>query len=118
MGGNEDDGNVAFLFLQLGLQLQTRHLWHADVNDQARSFTMQIGVEELLRGSEATCCEVRRLHEVAQRILYGLIIVNDRNQFGGLVHRYTGRLTSLRHLEQANFGRAKLDFSRFDRCFR
>jgi hypothetical protein len=31
---------------QPGLQLQTQHLWHADVNDQARSPGTQIGFEE------------------------------------------------------------------------
>jgi len=32
---NEDDGNIAFLLFQPGLQFQTGHLRHADVNDQA-----------------------------------------------------------------------------------
>ena len=32
---NKDDGNVTVLLFQLGLQLQTRHLRHVDVNDQA-----------------------------------------------------------------------------------
>src|SRR3984957_18750105 len=118
MSSNKNDGNVAFLFFQPVLQLQTRHLWHADVNDQARGFTMQIGFEELLRGSEAPCCKPRRLQKVAQRILHGFIIVNDRNQFGHSVHRHEARLTSLTRLEQSNFGRAKLDFSMLDRYFR
>ena len=43
---NKDDGNVAFLLFQPGLQLQTRHLRHADVNDQAPGPGMQIGLEE------------------------------------------------------------------------
>ena len=55
MGSNEDDRNVGFLFLQLGLQLQTRHLRHADIKDQARGLTMQIGFEEFFRRSEAPC---------------------------------------------------------------
>src|SRR3984885_1875488 len=118
MSSNKNDGNVAFLFFQPVLQLQTRHLWHPDVNDQARGFTMQIGFEELLRGSEAPCCKPRRLQKVAQRILHGFIIVNDRNQFGHSVHRHEARLTSLTRLEQSNFGRTKLDFSRLDRYFR
>ena len=45
MSGNKDDGNVAFLFFQPGLQLQTGHLRHADVNDQASRPIMQIGRE-------------------------------------------------------------------------
>jgi len=40
---NKDDRNVASLLFQLGLQLQTRHLRHADVNDQARGPAKQIG---------------------------------------------------------------------------
>lgn len=43
---NKDDGNVAFLLFQPGLQLQTRHFRHADVDDQARGPGMQIGFEE------------------------------------------------------------------------
>ena len=46
VSGNKDDGNVAFLLFQPGLQLQTRHLRHADVNDQARGPAMRIGFEE------------------------------------------------------------------------
>src|SRR6202046_3224521 len=70
MSSNKNNGNVAFLFFQLGLQLQTRHPWHADVNDQARGFAMQIGFEELLRGSEAPCRKPRRLQKIAQSILH------------------------------------------------
>jgi hypothetical protein len=92
MSGNEDDRNVAFLFFQPGLQLQTRHLRHADVNDQARGRRMQIGFEEFFRGSEAPCDQPRRLQKVAQRILHGLIVINDRNQFGRLVHRHALRV--------------------------
>ncbi len=43
---NKDDGNVAFLLFQPGLQLYTRHLRHPDVNDQARGPAMQIGFKE------------------------------------------------------------------------
>ena len=43
---NKDDGNVAFLLFQPGLQLETRHLRHEDVNDQARGPAVQIGFEE------------------------------------------------------------------------
>ncbi|HWO34694.1 MAG TPA: hypothetical protein VNO32_38365 [Candidatus Acidoferrum sp.] len=86
MSSDKNDRNVAILFFQLRLQFQTRHLWHADVNDQARGFTIQIGFEELPRGSEAPSRKPRRLQKVAQRILHGVIIVNDRNQFGRSVH--------------------------------
>ena len=88
MSSNKDDRDVAFLFFQPGLQLQTRHSRHADVNDQARGLTMQIGLEELFRGSETPCRKSRRLHKVAQRILHGLIVINDRNQFGCLIQRH------------------------------
>ena len=118
MSGNEDDGNVAFLFFQPGLQLETRHLRHADVNDQASRPIMQIGREEVFRASEALCRKPCRLHKVAQRILHGLVVINDRDQFGLFVHRHTLRVTCLPYLEQSNFGREKLDFSRFDRYFR
>jgi hypothetical protein len=43
---NEDDGKVASFLFQPGLQFQTRHLRHANVNDQARCPAMQIGFEE------------------------------------------------------------------------
>ena len=46
MRRNKDDGNLAFFLFQPGLQLQTRHLRHADVNDQAPCPAMQIGFEE------------------------------------------------------------------------
>src|SRR5580658_4578078 len=40
MSSNKNYGNVGFLFFQPSLQLQTRHLRHANVNDQARSLTI------------------------------------------------------------------------------
>jgi len=92
MSGNKDDGNVAFLFFQPGLQLQTRHLRHANVNDQASRLMMQIGREEVFRASEAPRRKPRRLHKVAQRILHGLIVINDRDQFGLLVRRHALRI--------------------------
>lgn len=46
--GDKNDGNSAFLMFQPSLQLQTRHLRHADVNDQARGPTMHVGFEERL----------------------------------------------------------------------
>src|SRR5580704_18042571 len=42
MSRDEDDRNIAFLFFQPGLQLQTRHLRHTDVNYQACSPSMQV----------------------------------------------------------------------------
>src|SRR5580704_13906903 len=88
MSRDEDDRSIAFLFSQLGLQLQTRHLRHADVNDQTRSLTMQIRFEEIFRASERPCHKPGRLHKVAQRILHGVIVINDRNQFGLLVRQH------------------------------
>src|ERR1700735_527610 len=118
MSSNKDDGKVAFLFFQLGLQLQARHLRHADVNDQARGRAMQIGFEELLGGAEAPSRKPCSLQEVAQRVLHSLIIVNDRNQFRGLIQWHALRVCVRARLEQSKFGRAKLDFSRLDRYFR
>src|ERR1700693_1608098 len=118
MSSNKDDRNVAFLFFKPGLQLQTRHLWHADINDQAPGFTMQIGFEELLRGSETPCGKSRRLQKVAQRILHGIIVINDRNQFGRVVQRHALRVCVVYILKQSIFGWEKLDFSRLDRYFR
>src|ERR1700747_2675098 len=40
MSSNEDDWDIAFLFFQLGLQLQTRHLRHEDVSYQTRGLTV------------------------------------------------------------------------------
>ena len=45
---NKDDGNIAFLLFQSRLQLQTRYLRHADVNDQALGPAVQIGFKERL----------------------------------------------------------------------
>jgi len=55
MRSNEDDWDIAFLFFQPGLQLQTRHLRHKDVSDQARGLTVQTGLQEFFRGSKAPC---------------------------------------------------------------
>ena len=44
---------------------------------------MQIRLEEIFRASEADLCrKPGRLHKVAQRILHGLIVINDRKSFG------------------------------------
>src|SRR6266568_4373940 len=118
MSSNEDDRNIAFLFFQPGLQLQTRHLGHADVKDQASGLTMQIGFEEFFRGSKAPCDQPSRFHEVAKRILHGLVVINDRNQFERSVHRHAARLTRLPHLEQSNFRLTEPDFSRLDPYYR
>jgi hypothetical protein len=114
---NKDDRNVAVLFSELGLQLQTRHPRHADVNDQARSFTMQIGFEELFRGSKTPCGQPRSFHQVAQGILHGLVVVNDRYQFGRSVQRHALESNLMHIVEQSNFGRTKPDFSSLDRYF-
>jgi len=66
MSRDEDDRNIAFLFFQFGLQLQARHPWHADINNQARSPSMQIGFEEFFRGSEAPCDQSSRFQQVAE----------------------------------------------------
>ena len=114
MSSNEDDRNIAFVFFQPGLQLHARHLRHADVDDQARGTAGQIGFEEFFRGSKASCDQPSRLHKVAQRILHGLIVINDRNQSGHSVHRHVGSLTPLLHLEQSNFRLTEPDFRRLD----
>src|SRR3984885_6542019 len=57
MSGDEDDRNIAFLLFKPGLQLQTRHLRHPDINNQARSPSMQIGCEEFFRGRKAPCAQ-------------------------------------------------------------
>src|SRR5580704_16618863 len=118
MSSDKDDGNVAFLFFQPGLQLQTRHLWHADINDQASSLTMQIGFEEVLRAPEASCREPRCLHEVAQRILHRIIIINDCNQLGLCVPRHFLSVACLSNCAQSNFGREKPDLSKDGPYFR
>jgi hypothetical protein len=63
---NKDDRNVALLLLQPGLQLQTRHLRHADVNDQARGLAKQIRFEESRCRSEAFRFKSPRLDQVTQ----------------------------------------------------
>jgi hypothetical protein len=66
VSSNEDDRDIASLFFQPGLQLQTRHLWHKDVSDQARGLTVQTGCEEFFRGSKALCDQPSRLDEIAE----------------------------------------------------
>jgi hypothetical protein len=83
---DEDDRNIAFLFFQPGLQLQTRHLRHTDINKQARSSSMQIGFEEFLRGAKASRDQSSRIQQVAQRILHRLVVIDDCYQFGRSVH--------------------------------
>src|ERR1700687_2325501 len=46
MSRDEDDRNIAFLFFQPRLQLQAGHLRHTDIDNQARSPSMQIRSEE------------------------------------------------------------------------
>jgi hypothetical protein len=117
VSGDEDDRHVAILFLQPGLQIQTRHFRHTDVNDQARSLVMQIGFEEFFGRSKApggqSCC----LHQVVQRILHGLIVIDDCYQFGCPICRHMARVESSLRLEQPNFGRAKLDLSKQNATF-
>src|SRR5580692_12850728 len=79
---------------------------------------MQIGFEEFFRGAETPCRKPCRLQKVAHRILHGLIIINDRNQFGWLVRRHARRVARSLIQEQSNFGWAKLDFSQLDFYFR
>jgi hypothetical protein len=118
MSRDEDDRNIAFLFFQPGLQLRARHLRHTDINNQARGSSTQIGCEEFFRGSEAPCDQSSRLHQVAQSILHGLVVVNDRYQSGRLVHRHAARLTKLPHLEQSNFRLPAPGFRRLDPYYR
>ena len=48
MRSDKDDRNAAPVFFQFGLQLQARHLRHADVDDQTRSSSRPIAFKELL----------------------------------------------------------------------
>jgi hypothetical protein len=77
---NKDDGNVASLLFQPGLQLQTRHLRHADVNDQARGPAMRIGFEERFCWSEAFCLKppdsIRSLSESCIDSLSSMMAIN------------------------------------------
>ena len=82
VSSNEDDRDVAFLFFQPGLQLQTRHLRHEDVSYQACSLTSQTGFEEFFRGSKAPHLEPSRFHQVPQRITNRVIVIDDGNQLG------------------------------------
>src|ERR1700722_1486712 len=79
---------------------------------------MQIGREEFFRGSEAPCDESSRFHQIAQRILHGLIVINDRYQSGRFVHRHAARLTRSPHWEQSNFRLTEPDFRRVDPYYR
>src|SRR3984885_2578059 len=88
MSSNKKNGDVAVLFFQLLRQLQTRHLRHADINDQAAGLTMQVGFEELFRGPETLCGKSCGLQQVTQGILHGLVVIDDRSQFGSLVRRH------------------------------
>src|SRR6266436_9380251 len=49
VSSNKDDWDIAFFFFKPGLQLQPGHLRHTDINNQARSPSMQIGFKELFR---------------------------------------------------------------------
>jgi hypothetical protein len=62
VSSNEDDRDIAFLILQPGLQLQTRHLRHKNVSYQARGLTVQTRFEEFFRGSKASCNQSSRFH--------------------------------------------------------
>jgi hypothetical protein len=59
---DEDDRDIALLFFQPGLQVQTRHLRHEDVSYQTCDLGVQTGFEEFFRGSEASSHEPSRLH--------------------------------------------------------
>jgi len=63
---HKDDRNLAFVFFQPSLQLNTRHLRHADVNDQARGPGMRIGFEECFCRCEAFYFKTSRLDQVTQ----------------------------------------------------
>ena len=94
MSRNEDDRDIAFLIFQPSLQLQTRHPRHKDVSYQARGLTVQTGCEEFFRGSKAPCDQSSRFHQVSQRILHGLIVINDRNQLGHFASSVSSQLVS------------------------
>src|SRR5688572_24761459 len=58
--GDEDDRQDRMLFVELLLQLQSRHAGHADVEHQAARAILAVRVEKLLRRAE-------RLHRVSDR---------------------------------------------------
>jgi hypothetical protein len=82
MSRDEDDRNITSHLFEPGLQLQTRHVRHLDINNQARNLSTQIGCEEFFRGRKAKCDHSSRLHQIAQTILHGLIVINDRYLVG------------------------------------
>src|ERR1700722_13439599 len=114
MGSDEDDRNTAFLVFKPGLQVQPRHLRHANINDQARGLTMQTGFKEFFRGSKALCLVPSRFDQILQGILHRLLVIDDRNQLGFLLPRHRPRLARRHHSGQPNFRLAELDFRIFD----
>src|ERR1700756_121524 len=50
--GDEDDRYSALFGLKLFLQFNTRHAWHANVGNQARSLVPGSAIQELLCGVE------------------------------------------------------------------
>ena len=111
-GRNKDDGNIAFLFFQPGLQLQARHLRHADVNDQARGRAMHIGFEERFCRSKASYLKARGLDQVTQGVPHQFAVFDDGNDFGRLVLLQCGKPYIVRSITP----NAALFTARANRC--
>jgi hypothetical protein len=78
-GGHEDYGNPAIHFAQLGLKFETAQPWHLDIQQQTVSLRRS-RIEEIL-GRRKDCTFIAsRSKQTAQRISYGLVVINDANQ--------------------------------------
>ncbi len=64
--GNNDDWGIASLVFEPRLQLQPRHCWHADIDDECRGLSMRTGVEEGFCRSETSHLKPCRLDEITQ----------------------------------------------------
>jgi hypothetical protein len=85
-----------------------------DINNQARSPSVQIGFEKFFREPEALCGQSSCFHQVVHGILHGLVVIDDGYQFGRAVHKHAARLTFLPDSQQSNFRLTRPDFRMLD----
>jgi hypothetical protein len=64
--GKEDDRDGASLSIEVRLQLNTRHAWHLNVNDEASNFAFGSRTQKLLSGTETQRRHALRLDQILQ----------------------------------------------------
>lgn len=77
MTGDEDDGDVDTHFLQNVLEIQSAHVRHADIENQAGAWFGTDMVEKLLRRRKSFNVQAHGTNQTGNGVAHGAIVIDE-----------------------------------------